>query len=147
MRWLLVLFLFAAPLQAQEQSLKDFPSFTGVSRVTLVGYTLIFDLTKMDPLPVFRQWWVETEECTGLRGDFDSVRGWYKANWMVNPLKSEAYRGIYFTNLFEIVVQSNLSSERFENTVKHEILHHLISVPGHDETAFVQCLPLDPEHD
>ena len=143
MRWLVLLFLFWTPLQAQ--SVKDFPIINGVSQVTLVGYTLLFDLSPITPHPDFRIWWAEMEECTGVHGDFDVIK-WYQASQVINPLEGMAYWGVYFKDPPEIVLLRGMALERFENTVKHEMLHHLM-FGNHNENLFNRCLPLGLEND
>ena len=144
LRWLVLALVVSVPLRAQ--SISDFPSVPSVSRVTIVGYILLFDLSKIQPNEDFKRWWREVEECTGTRSDFDDII-WYQANQIVNPAREEAYWGVYFHNPPEIVVLRNVSPERMENTIKHEILHRLIEGQGHDEKLFNTCLPLGLGHD
>ena len=144
MRWVVLALLLSAPLQAQ--SIGDFPAIRSVSRVTLVGYYLFFDLSPIQPPPEFQVWWAEMEGCTGIQSDFDAI-AWYQATQIVNPSRDEAYWGIYFPNPPEIAVLRNVPASRMENTAKHEILHHLIKDGGHNEKAFNRCLPLGLGHD
>ena len=138
MRWVVLALLFSMPLRAQ--SIGDFPIIKNVSSVTVVGYTLIFDLAPARPPPIFKVWWAEMESCTGKQGDFDTIK-WYQAAQVVNPLEELSYWGVYFREPPEIVILRNITPERLENTVKHEMLHHLL-FGDHDEIVFNECLPL-----
>ena len=139
MRWVILALLLSAPLKAQD--LKDFPVVRSVSSVTLVGFLLLFDLAPVNPPPSFRVWWSEMEECTGYQGNYDAMK-WFLASQIAHPGKGESYWGVHFSDLGTIAVLRGLSDERLENTVKHEIIHHLILDPEHRELAFTNCLPV-----
>lgn len=139
MRWVVLLFLFATPLQAQE-SLREYPRVDGVSSVTVVETFLFFDLDGLTPQPEFRVWWAEVEECTGLTKPFDEI-GWYVADIIYNISGWEAW-GIWYADPPEIVVVRAQTVEFLEDTVKHEALHHLVNESDHTESEFAHCIPM-----
>ena len=138
MRWVILALLLSAPLKAQD--LTDFPTVRSVSSVTLINYLLLFDLAPVTPHPSFRIWWAEMEECTGSQGDFEAM-SWYLASQIAHPGKGLSYWGVHFSDLVAIVALRGMTNERLENTIKHEIIHHLILDPEHRELAFTNCLP------
>ena len=144
MRWLLVILLLI-PLNANSQSVADFPRIASVSTVTLVGPFLFFDLEHVIPQPPFRQWWAEMEACTGIRKPFDGVE-WYVADLIFNAVNRFTAWGIYYASPPEIVLVRDQTLPQLEDTVKHETLHHLVENTDHEEEAFVRCLAEPPEH-
>ena len=141
-RLVLVLLLLWAPLQAQ--SVKSFPRIRSVSSVTIVEDFLYFNLEPVIPQSVFRKWWVEMEKCTGSEKSFNDI-SWYVANVIYNVAVRKRAWGIYYRKPPEIIIVSNLTRARLENTAKHEMLHHLQG--GHDEKTFNRCLPFGLEND
>ncbi len=142
MKWLWVLLV---PLNLGAQSVTDFPRIASVSSVTVVGPFLYFDLDPVIPQQPFRDWWAEMEGCTGIRKAFDALR-WFVADGIYNAAEWFTAWGIYYPDPPEIVVVRNQNVVRLEDTVKHEILHHLIQNSDHDEETFVRCLSGPPEH-
>jgi hypothetical protein len=144
MRWLILAALLAAP-PASAQSSTDFPRIPSVTSVTVVGPVLLFNLTGLRTSDTFRRWWAETEECTGISRSFEEVH-WYKASVLINVRTGNAFWGLYFSEYAEIVLEDGQSPDRLENTVKHEILHHLINDTNHTEAVFTRCLPMGLGH-
>ena len=139
MKWLVLLLLFV-PLNVGAQSVSDFPRITGVSAVTVVGPFIFFDLDPVIPQTPFREWWAEMEVCTGIQKPFDDIQ-WFVADAIYNIVRLAEAWGIYYFSPPEIVVVRNMTLEQIEQTVKHEALHHLLALRGHDNDTFARCLP------
>lgn len=138
MRWV-VLLLFAAPLQAQ--SIREFPRVTGVSSVTIVETFLYFDLDPIFPKAVFREWWAEMEACAGIEKPYDEI-AWYVADIIYNIAEEREAWGVYYSPPPEIIFVREQSEIGLEDTIKHEILHHLgFMDAAHNQTVFDRCLP------
>ncbi len=110
---------------------------------TSFGPFMFVNLKRVQPPPVFRDWWVELEDCTGMEGDFDAM-GWYFADRIYKW--GEAVLAIYFETPPEVIIQRNRPPEQLEDIVKHEALHHFLAAPGRDQHifgVFTHCLPLE----
>ena len=141
MRWVVLLLLLSAPLQGQ--TLTHYPRVTGVSSVTIVETFLFFDLDPLVPQQEFRDWWAEVEACSGVQKPFDGI-AWYVADIIYNYLEEREAWGIYYKSPPEIVILRLQTGLELEDTVKHEILHHLgFMGPAHDESVFDRCLPME----
>lgn len=89
---------------------------------------------------LYRQWFAETESCSGLSGDFQLI-DWY----VVPESRSFAFDGSERIGMWEkvgsrsrIVLAGDFASH--EMVVRHEILHHLIGRSGHPVELFEsQC--------
>ena len=145
MRWVvLALLLLWTPLRAQ--TLINYPRVTSVSSVTIVEEFLYFDLLPLAPQQNFRDWWDEVEACSGVRKPFDGVT-WYVADVIYNFDERREAFGIYYESPPEIVIAHHRSMPELEDTVKHEILHHLgFMGPDHNEAVFNRCLLLKQKH-
>jgi len=143
MRWLVLLFLF--PVSLGGQSVADFPRINSVSSVTVVEEMLFFNLSRVAPKPSFRDWWKEMEECTRISKPMGGI-GWFVADAIYDATENGYSWGLYYFNPPEIIIIRNQTLEQLEDTVKHEILHHLIRNDVHEEKTFVRCLPQTPNH-
>jgi hypothetical protein len=137
--WLAGLLLFL-PLGVGAQSVLEFPKVRNVSSVTVIGPVLFFDLDGIVPQQAFRTWWEEVEICTAVQRPFDAVK-WYVTGTILNVVTMRSAWGLYYPTPPEIVVVRDQTPERIEQTVKHEVLHHLLGVQGHKNQAFKRCLP------
>ena len=89
---------------------------------------------------LYRQWFAQTESCSGLIGDFQLI-DWY----VVPESKSFTFEGTERIGMWEksggrsrIVIAGDFASH--EMVVRHEILHHLIGRSGHPTELFEsQC--------
>jgi hypothetical protein len=88
------------------------------------------------PPAIYREWWTLTEECSGQRGDFHSVR------WYVVPdaqtLRDAQGREIdaYWEARGNRIVIAN-ASQHSGDLVRHEMLHALIRADGHPREQFL----------
>ena len=90
------------------------------------------DESPMVPPPVYREWWSETEACSGLTGDFDRV------NWLVVegagfPCSSGTCAGHWEPNHSIYLAGSYTANEM---VVRHEMLHDLLNRSGHPDPPF-----------
>lgn len=96
-----------------------------------------------DPPPIYRQWWVETERCSGLKGNFDRVT-WFQepGGTFLAPGGVEVYG--FWTENHHIFIAETLKLN--PSIVRHEMLHDLIGHPGHPSDLFiVKCAVMWPE--
>lgn len=77
----------------------------------------------------FSQWWSAVEQCSGLRGDLESIR-WYLAPRPLLTLPDDpgTYAGMYFPGERRIVL--GLFEPSDSAVVGHEMLHALIDLNG-----------------
>lgn len=86
----------------------------------------------MDPPPVYRTWWAQTEACSGLAGDFDRVE------WLVVPGHSFPCSSGNCAGHWQPGHQIFLASDWTMNelVVRHEMLHDLLQHSGHPDPPF-----------
>lgn len=137
--------LLVAPLATRGQSVTEFPRYTAVHDVTVIGTMLFFDLEPIIPQQDIKRWWKEMEVCTGITRSFDGV-DWYVADVILDLRAQQTNFGLYYYRPPEIILLRGQTPEQIENTVKHEVLHHLINdfEVTHDEEQFTRCLSGSP---
>lgn len=105
-----------------------------------VGPAFPSDAVPMEPLAPYRTWWTLVEGCSGLSGDFESVR-WYTSSGVAND--GRRYSGAWVTDGNRIVLAEGREGDG--GTVRHEMLHALVRRGGHPREYFVtRCGPLTP---
>jgi hypothetical protein len=92
----------------------------------------------MDPPAVYQEWWLKTQACSGLVGNFDRIR-WSVIEGPSFPCSSGKCAG-HWSNDHHIVLAGDYSMN--EMVVRHEMLHDLIGRPGHPAPPFGQGCPL-----
>jgi len=92
----------------------------------------------MQPPAVYREWWSQTEACSGLTGDFDSIE------WLVVPGNSFSCSSGRCAGHWQSRHQIYIASDwtMHEMVVRHEMLHDLLGRPGHPNPPFGQGCPL-----
>lgn len=90
---------------------------------------------RMEPLPVYSQWWKMTEECSALGGDYSRI-AWY----VVPNVESISFRGMHnkqgiWLDGDRIVLAGK--SVRDGMLVRHEMLHALLKKTKHPRGDFV----------
>jgi len=99
------------------------------------GYTTtVKDKQPFDPLPVYAEWWVQTEACSARSGDFSRI-SWYTASTIVGD--GAIGRGSWSAPHDIIIVRG------FEDdplTVQHEMLHDLLNGDSkHESRLWTTC--------
>lgn len=89
----------------------------------------------LDPIPAeYASLWRETEQCSGLSGDFAAVRWIVYPNNIWIPNTTAVGRTTLQTSVIELVNGAVHSSE----VVTHEMLHLLLGTPGHPGEYFLE---------
>jgi hypothetical protein len=95
------------------------------------------------PLPpsAFNRWWGEVEECSGAVGYFGDIE-WLFGRIIFDetgfPLRG-GHRWIDDYGRAAIIVDATMGVHQLRQTVKHEIIHHLVPNARHDSWLFQQC--------
>ncbi len=92
----------------------------------------------MDAPSVYREWWAETEACSGISGNFDRVR-WLVVEGHSFPCSSGRCAG-HWESSHEIYIAKDWFMN--ELVVRHEILHDLLGRAGHPAPPFGNGCPL-----
>lgn len=92
----------------------------------------------LDPPPVYQEWWAKTEACSGRKGDFDRI-SWSVIEGYSFPCSSGECAGHWRTN-HHIYLAGDWVMD--EMVVRHEMLHDLLSRPGHPDPPFGVGCPL-----
>lgn len=93
---------------------------------------------RIDAPAVYRQWFEETERCSGLVSEFQTVE-WYVVEGVDQFMVDGAPRvGMWQRSggRSQIVIAGNYAGH--EMVVRHELLHHLIGEEGHPKSLFEQ---------
>ena len=87
---------------------------------------------------IYREWWAETEACSGLSGNFDRVE------WMVVPGQSFPCSSGDCVGHWQPGHTIFLASDwtQHEMVVRHEMLHELMRRSGHPNPPFGNGCPL-----
>ena len=91
-----------------------------------------------NPPPAYREWWSKTQNCSGLKADFSTIR-WALVPGKSFPCESGQCVGHWQSN-GEIWIASDWKDN--EMVVRHEMLHALIGEPGHPNPPFGAECPL-----
>jgi hypothetical protein len=86
----------------------------------------------------YREWWSRTEACSGLTGDFDTVR-WFAVPGHGFECPSGTCAGRWERG-HRIFISADFESN--ELVVRHEMLHELIGHGGHPNPPFGPECPL-----
>jgi hypothetical protein len=88
----------------------------------------------MDPPSVYSMWWRLTEACSGVNGDFDSVRWFQLTDVPQFAVRDTLYQSYWWANGNRIVI---VGAKRLTGQlVRHEMLHALTG-PHHQREYFV----------
>jgi hypothetical protein len=88
----------------------------------------------MDPPSVYAMWWRLTEVCSGVNGDFESVRWFQLPDAPQFAVHDTLYQSYWWLNGNRIVI---VGAKRFAGQlVRHEMLHALTG-PHHQREYFV----------
>jgi hypothetical protein len=89
---------------------------------------------RIEPLPVYAEWWRMTEQCSGRTGEFRRIE-WYVMPGVSGFSSGDLahVQGMITGN--RIVIAD--SSLRHGRLVRHEMLHALIGVNGHPRADFI----------
>ena len=91
------------------------------------------DAVPMNPAAPFRRWWALTEQCSGLSGDFTSVR-WFTVRRPTIDVRDDQYDAYWYQKGNRIVV-----AERYAlngEVIRHEMLHALLRSGSHPSVQF-----------
>jgi hypothetical protein len=103
------------------------------------GYTTtVTDRQPFEPLPVYAEWWVATEACSGRSGDFARIT-WYTASSITGD--QAIARGAWSPPHDIIIVRSYQDDEL---TVRHEMLHDLLDGDSNHESPLWETCDLIP---
>jgi hypothetical protein len=101
--------------------------------------TVRADIERVDPPPIYAQWWAEVEDCSGQRAPMARVE-WYSvlATGEYGAFECELPQGCagYWKSPHRIYVSDHDTLIRA--TVAHEMLHDLLQTGGHPP-AFDRC--------
>jgi hypothetical protein len=92
----------------------------------------------LDPPPIYQEWWAKTEECSGLKGNFERLR-WSVVEGTSFSCSSGQCAGHWSAD-HHIFLASKWVMD--EMVVRHEMLHDLIGRPGHPAPPFGEGCPL-----
>ena len=101
----------------------------------ITGPQLPEGAVRMDPLPVYAEWWRMTEQCAALGGDFDRV-AWYVVPGTTS-ISANGIRDVQGIWLYGDRIVFAASAIRDGQLVRHEILHALLQGKGHPRADFV----------
>ena len=92
----------------------------------------------LDPPPIYREWWVKTQACSGLSGDFDRL----SFSTIEGPSFScsSGQCAGHWRGDHHIFLAGDWAMD--EMVVRHEMLHDLIGRPGHPAPPFGEGCPL-----
>lgn len=88
----------------------------------------------LEPLPIYAEWWAETEACSGRTGDLGAI-SWYTATGITSngALASGLWRPPH-----DIILLLGREDDDF--VVRHEMLHDLLAGDSaHESTAWATC--------
>lgn len=86
-------------------------------------------------------WWREVEACSGLRGDFDDVNFFVVPGVTAMVWGNQVVNGVWLEEDNKIILAEGHVDDA--DTVRHEMLHALIILPGHPREYFLaRCGPL-----
>ena len=91
------------------------------------------DALPVDPLPTYRAWWAEVEQCTDLRADMSRI-AWFHVDACFDPGDGECHYGMWLAPHTIYLALPDV-----EWLVKHEMLHDLTNGAGHDHPLFLEC--------
>lgn len=87
-----------------------------------------------DPPPIYVDWWAATEACSGREGDFEAI-DWFLA---IGIDADGVVARARWSPPHEIILVEGHEDD--EKTVRHEMLHDLLSGDGnHESEAWVAC--------
>jgi hypothetical protein len=92
------------------------------------------DATRFTPPAVYARWWQLTESCSGRTASFDAVH-WYRVPGRLVPFFGGFVEGFWAQRGNRIVLADSV--RELGATVRHEMLHALVQLPGHPEEFFV----------
>jgi hypothetical protein len=87
------------------------------------------------PPAQFRAWWKLTELCSGLHGDFDTVRWYVLPNSDVFSLEGQTVNGAWYGDGNRIVVGDSEGGDG--SLIRHEMLHALLRSGAHPRSQFL----------
>ena len=141
--------------QSQNRSMDRALKSTGARftrPVVLVGYFVVLlvvacgiaaprpslpeGAVRFEPPAIYREWWAATEHCADTSKEFSSVTWYVVPGSQSIPTGGTPKVGLWYGSLFgsSIVLAGHWTES--ELVVRHEILHHLLSVEDHPESLF-----------
>lgn len=85
--------------------------------------------------PQMAEWWAQTEDCSGRRGDLSKVRFYIVPNASTFEWEGRQVIGLWMAAGQRIILASEYAFRA--RNVRHEMLHALLRVDGHPEEYFV----------
>jgi hypothetical protein len=83
----------------------------------------------------YRAWWALTEACSGLHGDFNSIKWYAVPNADSFPLEGGTVNGAWYGDPNRIVLGDSVMFDG--SLVRHEMLHSLLQSGGHPRQQFL----------
>jgi hypothetical protein len=79
-------------------------------------------------------WWRQVEACSGLRGNFDDVDFFFVPGVSAMVWGNQVVNGVWLEHGNRIILAEGHVDD--EDTVRHEMLHSLLFLPGHPAEYF-----------
>lgn len=89
----------------------------------------------LTPPASYRTWWTEVEICANRTASFERIR-WFQAEQVINRDEGTDHVGAWYPP-HSIFIRSDRIL--YEAGVKHEMVHDLLQIEGHDSPAFPAC--------
>jgi len=139
----LFLAAFIAMYSMKQGTPRSLAYYTVYTDVVIVPPLVYVGFRKVEPPSKYRTWWNEIRDCSSLSGDYDVLR-WYTAHNITDLSRLDNFIwGVYYEVPPEIVLMERQSPPQLEDTVKHELLHHLLAWNGfstsHSHPSFASC--------
>ena len=100
------------------------------------GVALPADAVPMTAPPVYRQWWVDTEGCSGLAGNYARVQ-WYVVPGATSFMTGDGEKvGLWSSSSEGVRIVVAGEYREHELVVRHEMLHALLDREGHPSEFF-----------
>ncbi len=81
-------------------------------------------------------WWLQVEECSGLKGDLSRIRFYIVPNSLTFPWEGREVIGLWMERGSRIILASEYAFR--DMNVRHEMLHALTRIEGHPREYFVE---------
>ncbi len=91
---------------------------------------------RFTPSAQYRAWWALTEACSGVQGDFNTVKWYILSSSDTFAIEGETVNGAWYGGHDNWIVLGD--EEAFDGSlVRHEMLHALLKTPGHPRQQFL----------
>ena len=91
---------------------------------------------ELTPLATYAQWWQDTEDCAGLRGDLSRVTWFVVPNRTSFRYQDASYDGYWWNGVHWILLAGDKVNDAA--IVRHEMLHELLGRGDHPALYFQQ---------